>query len=127
MNALDDHFLRGQPVFFRFFMGFHRPPSQVRGYDVAGQVVAIGENARRYKPGDEMYGTGSSTFAEYALVSEASSVPKPSRLSFDQACAQNPLWTPAPDPSGAIGAGGAVVLVIGIVLIAAGATRRPDD
>lgn len=46
--------------------------------------------------------------------------------SFNQACAQNPVCTPAPDPAGAITFGGVVVLIIGLGLLAYALTRdRP--
>jgi len=47
--------------------------------------------------------------------------------SFNQACAQNPVCTPESDPSGGVAAGGAVLLLIGIVLVAYGLSRGRGD
>jgi uncharacterized membrane protein YidH (DUF202 family) len=43
---------------------------------------------------------------------------------FNQACSQNPLCTPEPDPSGGLAAGGVVLLIVGIVLSIYGYVRR---
>ncbi|MGA7861997.1 MAG: zinc ribbon domain-containing protein [Thermoplasmata archaeon] len=42
---------------------------------------------------------------------------------FNQACSMNPLCSPQPDPSGAFAAGGVVVLILGIVLVAYGISQ----
>ncbi len=63
-------------------------------------------------------------FGILALV--AAAVVAQGTASFNQACAQNSLCTPEPDPSGGIAAAGVLLLVIAIVLIAYGASRgRP--
>lgn len=43
-----------------------------------------------------------------------------SAQSFNQACSQNPLCTPQSDPSGGLYAAGAIVLVLGLVLVGVG-------
>lgn len=63
-------------------MKSHRP-----GVDVAGQVVAVGESATQFKPGDAVFGAAKGAFAEYACASETSLAPKPESMSFDQAAA----------------------------------------
>src|SRR5262249_17522757 len=55
------------------------------GVDVAGEVVAIGAQVTRLKPGDAVFGTGKSVFAEYACAPEAALVAKPHALTFEQA------------------------------------------
>lgn len=70
VNALDDHFLRGWPYVARPALGLRRPKFPVRGADLAGTVEAVGANVLRLKPGDEVFGQGHGTFAEYALDSE---------------------------------------------------------
>ncbi len=70
-------------------------------------------------------GIGLIVFAVLLFVGAA--VAQAGTQSFNQACAQNPLCTPAPDPAGGIAAGGAVVLVIGLVLLAYALSRGRDD
>ena len=55
------------------------------GADVAGVVTAVGGSVTRLTPGDEVYGIGKGTFAEYARVLERKLAPKPANLTFEQA------------------------------------------
>ena len=57
-----------------------------------------------------------------ALLATAAAVHQ-SVSSFNQACAQNPLCQPQPDPSGGMAAGGVVLLVVAVVLMAIGGSR----
>ena len=59
----------------------------VRGFDVAGHVEAVGKNVTRFKPGDEVFGTGNGTFAEYVTTTEDRLAAKPRVLTFEQASA----------------------------------------
>ena len=53
--------------------------------DLAGVVEAVGKDASRFVPGDEVFGVGKGTFAEYALAREDKLAPKPANLTFEQA------------------------------------------
>jgi NADPH:quinone reductase-like Zn-dependent oxidoreductase len=61
------------------------------GRDVAGViskgVEAVGKNVTRFKPGDEVFGSCSGAFAEYACVRESDLALKPPNVSFEQAAA----------------------------------------
>lgn len=61
----------------------------VLGYDVAGEVEAIGAEVSHFEPGDAVYAYSArgGGYAEYALVEEESAAPKPSSLSFEDAAA----------------------------------------
>ncbi len=86
VNALDWHTMRGQPYFIRLVgEGFRRPKTETRGADVAGIVEAIGAGVTRFKPGDEVFGSGIRTFAELAAVREEGLVSKPPAITFEQA------------------------------------------
>jgi NADPH:quinone reductase-like Zn-dependent oxidoreductase len=63
------------------------PRSRVPGVDVAGYIEAIGKNVTRFKSGDEVFGAGKGTFAEYATTAESNLAPKPRSLTFEQAAA----------------------------------------
>ena len=54
---------------------------------MAGVVVEVGKDVTRFKPGDEVFGTGGGTFAEYVRSSESKIVRKPAELTFEQAAA----------------------------------------
>ena len=55
------------------------------GLDVAGTVVAVGSAVTRFSAGDEVFGFGRGTFAEYAVAREDKLARKPAMLSFEQA------------------------------------------
>jgi NADPH:quinone reductase-like Zn-dependent oxidoreductase len=57
------------------------------GVDLAGVVAAIGGNVTRFTPGDEVFGVGTGTLAEYVAAPEDGLVQKPADLSFEQAAA----------------------------------------
>jgi NADPH:quinone reductase-like Zn-dependent oxidoreductase len=85
VNAADWHLMGGLPHLVGRLL--RQPRSSVGGLDVAGYVEAAGSNVTRLKPGDEVFGTGVGTFAEYATASEESLAPKPRNLTFEQAAA----------------------------------------
>ncbi len=87
-NPLDWHYMRGTPYFMRVTgVGLRRPKATRLGVDLAGQVEAVGRSVTRFKPGDEVFGTGGGAFAEYASSSEKKIVLKPANLTFEQAAA----------------------------------------
>ncbi len=79
------HLMTGQPNLVRLVAGIRGPRNPVPGLDVAGTVVAAGPGATRFSVGDEVFGFGRGTFAEYAVASEGKLARKPVNLSFEQA------------------------------------------
>ncbi|MCA9988171.1 MAG: NAD(P)-dependent alcohol dehydrogenase [Anaerolineales bacterium] len=87
-NPLDWRRLRAEPILVRFGEGLFRPKFSVLGADVAGTVVAVGEQVSGWAPGDEVFGeVGSGGFAEYVCAKAETVVAKPAGLSFPQAAA----------------------------------------
>jgi NADPH:quinone reductase-like Zn-dependent oxidoreductase len=81
------HLMTGLPYFARLAVGFRRPKVGVRGWDVAGTVEAAGANVPAFQSGDEVMGTVEGSFAELAIGRPDKLVPKPARLTFEQAAA----------------------------------------
>jgi NADPH:quinone reductase-like Zn-dependent oxidoreductase len=79
------HLMTGQPYLIRPVAGFRGPRNPVMGLDVAGTVVAAGPAVTRFSVGDEVFGFGKGTFAEYALAREDKLAPKPGNVSLTQA------------------------------------------
>ena len=75
----------GTPYLGRLAFGLRRPRNPVPGLDVAGTVVAVGGAVTRFAAGDEVFGVGKGTFAEYAVAREDKLARKPARLGFEQA------------------------------------------
>jgi NADPH:quinone reductase-like Zn-dependent oxidoreductase len=87
VNPPDWAGVTGVPYVARMATGLRKPRSGVRGSDVAGTVEAVGKNVTRLQVGDEVFGCGAGTFAEYAVAPEETLVPKPDGISFEQAAA----------------------------------------
>jgi NADPH:quinone reductase-like Zn-dependent oxidoreductase len=84
VNPTDYVVMRG---LLRWETGWRRPEQQVRGFDAAGTVEAVGANVADLSPGDAVFGSCRGSFAEYAVAVPAKLVQKPERLSFEQAAA----------------------------------------
>ena len=87
VNPLDWHNLRGLPYPLRLGNGLVKPKNRVLGVDVAGHVEAVGSNVTQFRPGDEVFGLCKGAIAEFACAREDRLVPKPARLTFEQAAA----------------------------------------
>src|SRR5215210_4552748 len=80
------HVMTGLPYPIRLAgYGLRAPNNLVIGSDVAGVVEALGKDVTRFRPGDEVFGIGKGTFAEYARALEDKLAPKPANLTFEQA------------------------------------------
>jgi NADPH:quinone reductase-like Zn-dependent oxidoreductase len=87
VNAADWHTVRGQPVFARLQTGLRRPKQALVGIDVAGVVEAVGRDVTELSPGDHVLGGRGGAFSEYVAGRVRNFVPKPARLSFEEAAA----------------------------------------
>jgi len=85
-NPFDWHLMRGEPTFLRM-MGGRNPVGRSPGGDVAGEVEAVGARVTEFRPGDEVLGVASGSFAEYARSSETRLVAKPRSITYEQAAA----------------------------------------
>ena len=82
------HVMTGLPYPIRLAgYGLSAPKNPVLGMDVAGVVEAVGATVTRFQPGDEVFGIGKGTFAEFTRVAENKLALKPTNLTFEQAAA----------------------------------------
>ncbi len=82
------HLMTGKPYLMRIMgFGFARPKNSVPGMDVAGRVVAVGDDVTRFAVGDEVFGIGTGTYAEFAAAKESKLAHKPASVTFEQAAA----------------------------------------
>src|SRR5437899_7138093 len=84
LNFIDPGLMRG-PWPLRLMSGLRKPEKTGLGNDVAGQVEAVGKNVTQFKPGDEVFGVGRPSLAEYACARERGLVIKPANVTFEQA------------------------------------------
>jgi len=69
-------------------MGWRRPKMRILGNEFAGEVVAVGRDVTRFKPGDQVFGFRQrfGAYAEYISLSEKAPVAhKPANLSWEEA------------------------------------------
>ncbi|AXG76945.1 NAD(P)-dependent alcohol dehydrogenase [Streptomyces paludis] len=81
------HLMTGKPYIARLALGLRRPKNPVRGWDVAGVVETVGAKVTGFAPGDEVFGSGDGSLAEYTRARADKLAPKPGNLSFEQAAA----------------------------------------
>ena len=66
---------------------------KIIGSDIAGRVVSVGDEVKRFQPGDAVFGdlshlgVGFGGFAEYVCAPESALARKPERMTFEQAAA----------------------------------------
>ena len=86
LNALDWHFLTGTPYLMRLLFGLRRPKRIVRGADIAGVIVAVGENVTRFAVGDAVFGEGpGGGCGQYVALRADLVVPIPVGVPFEAA------------------------------------------
>src|SRR5919199_1406744 len=79
--------VRGAPFASRLMTGLLKPKHGVPGFDLAGQVEAVGTNVTLFQPGDAVFGASTGTCAEYARAGEENLALKPANLTFEEAAA----------------------------------------
>src|ERR687893_437238 len=80
------HVMTGLPYPIRLAgYGLRAPKNPIIGSEVAGVVEAVGKEVTRFRPGDEVFGIGKGSYAEYARAPEDKLAPKPASLTFEQA------------------------------------------
>ncbi|WP_337103298.1 NAD(P)-dependent alcohol dehydrogenase [Paenibacillus sp. YIM B09110] len=90
VNSWDFDLLRGKPYITRLG-GLRKPRYRILGADIAGRVIAVGAAAKRFRPGDEVFGDlcgcGWGGFAEYVSANEEALTLKSEGISFEEAAA----------------------------------------
>ncbi len=82
------HVMTGRPYLMRLAgFGVRRPKRPGLGSELAGRVEVVGTEVTGYTVGDQVYGTGQSTFAQYAAAGTGTLAAMPANLSFEQASA----------------------------------------
>jgi NADPH:quinone reductase-like Zn-dependent oxidoreductase len=79
------HLMTGRPYLLRLGFGLRGPRNPVPGRDLAGTVVALGSGVSRFAVGDEVFGIGRGSFAEYAVARQDKLARKPANATFEQA------------------------------------------
>ncbi len=82
------HQMTGLPYPIRIAgYGLRAPNNRVRGGDLAGRVEGVGADVTAFRPGDEVYGFGQGTFADFSLARPDKLARRPANLTAEQAAA----------------------------------------
>lgn len=82
LNVYDWHMATGTPYMVRALYGLRTPKYPIPGADVAGTVMAVGDDVTGFEVGDEVFGeSGAGAFAQYAAVRERQIVHLPDSVS----------------------------------------------
>ena len=84
-NWADWSMTMGMPYIMRAGYGLRAPRKGIRGTDVAGVVTEVGAQVTALRPGDEVFGWGTATFAEFVSVPPDHLVTKPTATTFEHA------------------------------------------
>ena len=80
------HLMTGLPYLVRLAgYGIRAPKHPIPGLDLAGTVVAVGRDVTRFVVGDEVFGIGQGSFAEYAAAPQDKLANMPANLPFEKA------------------------------------------
>ena len=100
VTAVDCTFRKGSPFIGRFFSGLTRPKNPIPGTEFAGEIEAVGVDVKRFKEGDQVFGTstGNGAYAEYMCLSEEESTLaiKPANMTFEEAACCDGALTALP-------------------------------
>ncbi|MEV7607140.1 NAD(P)-dependent alcohol dehydrogenase [Paenarthrobacter sp. NPDC089322] len=115
------HIMTGLPYVLRLAFGFRTPKNPVPGLDLSGTVEAVGAKVSRFAVGDQVFGVGKGSFAEFASARERQLAHKPASITFEQAAvvpvsactALQALRAAGVDPVAAGSSAGKRVLVTG--------------
>jgi NADPH:quinone reductase-like Zn-dependent oxidoreductase len=80
VNPIDWKYRAG---YLQAFMPLELP--HIPGFDLAGTVAEVGAAVSGFSPGDEVFGRGTGTYAEYAVAPTTTLAFKPAAVTFDQA------------------------------------------
>jgi NADPH:quinone reductase-like Zn-dependent oxidoreductase len=79
--------MTGRPYAARLAFGLRRPKNPVPGLDLSGRIVAIGPGVDQLAVGDEVFGAGNGSCAEYAVAAADRLTAKPAAWSWTEAAA----------------------------------------
>ncbi|NOU72726.1 zinc-binding dehydrogenase [Paenibacillus sp. LMG 31458] len=91
VGPADCAFRKGDPYIVRLFYGLSKPKNPILGFELAGEIEAVGKDVKLYRVGDQVFGLSakiSGAHAEYkCLFEDAPLAIKSSSMSYEEAVA----------------------------------------
>ncbi len=89
VNRTDCGFRSAEYFISRFFSGLFKPNNQILGSEFAGEIDAVGNQVKSFKPGDKVFGFNDVTFGAHAqymtLAEDACFTTMPTSLTYEEA------------------------------------------
>ena len=91
VSSGDARMRRADPFLVRLIGGFFKPKKPILGVDLAGEIAAIGSAVKKFKKGDQVFGSSYPNFGcytEYNCMSENGVLAiKPTNMTYEEAAA----------------------------------------
>jgi NADPH:quinone reductase-like Zn-dependent oxidoreductase len=91
VTALDVGSRKGEPLFSRIVSGLRTPKTTILGFEIAGEIEAVGKDVTRFRIGDQVYGSTTLSLgghAEFICLPEDGAVAiKPANMTYEEAVA----------------------------------------
>lgn len=87
VTSADIKLRQANPFLVRLYNGFLKPKNKILGTEFSGEIFSVGENVKKYKKGDEVFGfCGFGSYSEYICMPESGAFTlKPESLTHSEA------------------------------------------
>lgn len=87
VTSADIKLRQANPFLVRLYNGFLKPKNKILGTEFSGEIHSVGENVKKYRPGDKVFGfSGFGSYSEYVCMPQWGAFTlKPETLTHNEA------------------------------------------